>query len=116
MASLHDDDNNVIFDIIIVTDRVVVDRQLQKAILGMDHKNGLIRVMDDRCTSADLAYELTHAKMKSTKRQSEVMDIINQMKNKGEKISFYSVAKASGAFLYSVVKSVLKICVFNVES
>ena len=61
LASLHDDDNNIIFDnIIIVTDRVVVDRQLQKAILGMDHKAGLIRVMDDKCTSADLAYELTH--------------------------------------------------------
>ena len=61
LASLHDSNNQIIFDnIIIVTDRVVVDRQLQKAILGMDHKAGLIRVMDDKCTSADLAYELTH--------------------------------------------------------
>ena len=61
LASLHDANNQIIFDnIIIVTDRVVVDRQLQKAILGMDHKAGLIRVMDDKCTSADLAYELTH--------------------------------------------------------
>ncbi len=61
LASLHDADNSIIFDnIIIVTDRVVVDRQLQKAILSMDHKAGLIRVMDDKCTSADLAYELTH--------------------------------------------------------
>lgn len=57
----NDVENKIIFDnIIIVTDRVVVDRQLQKAILGMDHKAGLIRVMDDKCTSADLAYELTH--------------------------------------------------------
>lgn len=61
LASLHDDSNKIIFDnIIIVTDRVVVDRQLQKAVLGMDHKAGLIRVMDDKCTSADLSYELTH--------------------------------------------------------
>ena len=61
LASLHNDNNQIIFDnIIIVTDRVVVDRQLQRAILGMDHKAGLIRVMDDKCTSADLAYELTH--------------------------------------------------------
>lgn len=61
LASLHDDQNKVIFDnIIIVTDRIVVDRQLQKAILGMDHKAGLIRVMDDSCSSADLAYELSH--------------------------------------------------------
>lgn len=61
LASLHDNNNQIIFDnIIIVTDRVVVDRQLQKAILGMDHKAGIIRVMDDKCTSADLAYELAH--------------------------------------------------------
>lgn len=60
LASLHNANNQVIFDnIIIVTDRVVVDRQLQKAILGMDHKAGLIRVMDDQCTSNDLARELS---------------------------------------------------------
>ena len=42
----------------VVTDRVVVDRQLQKAIMGMEHKAGLIRVMDDKCNSADLAIAL----------------------------------------------------------
>ena len=41
LSSLHDADNNIIFDnIIIVTDRVVVDRQLQAAITGMEHKAG----------------------------------------------------------------------------
>lgn len=56
LASLHDANNKIIFNnIIIITDRVVVDRQLQKAIMGMEHKTGLIRVMDDKCTSADLA-------------------------------------------------------------
>ena len=49
LTSLHDADNKIIFDnVIIVTDRVVVDRQLQKAIMGMEHKAGLIRVMDDK--------------------------------------------------------------------
>lgn len=41
-----------------VTDRIVVDRQLQSAILGIEHKTGLIRVMDDKCSSADLASAL----------------------------------------------------------
>lgn len=55
LASLHDEDDQIIFDnVIIMTDRVVVDRQLQKAIMGIEHKAGLIRVMDDRCNSADL--------------------------------------------------------------
>lgn len=59
LSSLHDVNNKIIFDnIIIVTDRVVVDRQLQAAIMGMEHKSGLIRVMDDKCSSSDLAIAL----------------------------------------------------------
>jgi type I restriction enzyme R subunit len=60
LTSLHDDQNQVIFDnIVIVTDRVVVDRQLQQAVIGLEHKAGLIRVMDDKCNSQDLAKALT---------------------------------------------------------
>lgn len=58
LATLHDADNKIIFDnVIIMTDRVVVDRQLQKAIMGMEHKSGLIRVMDEKCNSAKQAIE-----------------------------------------------------------
>lgn len=59
LSSLHDAYNKIIYDnIIVVTDRIVVDRQLQSAILGIEHKTGLIRVMDDKCSSADLAIAL----------------------------------------------------------
>lgn len=59
LSSLHDAENKIIFDnIVIVTDRVVVDRQLQAAIMGMEHKSGLIKVMDDKCNSTDLAIAL----------------------------------------------------------
>jgi type I restriction enzyme R subunit len=59
LSSLHDEDNKIIFDnIVIVTDRIVVDRQLQKAIMGMEHKSGLIKVMDEKCNSNDLALAL----------------------------------------------------------
>ena len=59
LSSLHNSDNKIIYDnIIVVTDRIVVDRQLQSAILGIEHKTGLIRVMDDKCSSADLASAL----------------------------------------------------------
>ncbi len=55
LTSLHDADNKIVFDnVLIVTDRVVVDRQLQKAVMGLEHKAGLIRVMDEKCTSTDL--------------------------------------------------------------
>lgn len=59
LSSLHTDANENIFDnIVIVTDRIVVDRQLQNAIRKLDHQPGLIKVMDDKCTSADLAKAL----------------------------------------------------------
>ena len=42
----------------IITDRIVVDRQLQEAILGIEHKSGQVKVMDDTCSSEDLAFAL----------------------------------------------------------
>lgn len=59
LASLHDADDRIIFDnIVIMTDRVVVDRQLQKAIMALEHKSGLIKVLDESCTSEDLRLAL----------------------------------------------------------
>lgn len=60
LATLHDENNEIIFDnVIIVTDRLVVDRQLQAAILSMEHKSGFIKVMDKDCNSQDLAMALS---------------------------------------------------------
>ena len=86
LSSLHDADNKIIFDnIVIVTDRVVVDRQLQAAITGMEHKAGLIRVMDDKCTSADLAFALKgNTKIIATTIQKfpYIVDSVAGLKNK----------------------------------
>lgn len=55
LANLHDKAGEKIIDTaIVVTDRVVVDRQLQKAILALDHKNGEIYTLDEDKTSDDL--------------------------------------------------------------
>ena len=54
-SSLHDKNDKQIFDnVVVVTDRVVVDRQLQAAISGIEHKSGLFKPMKDDCTSDDL--------------------------------------------------------------
>ena len=86
LTSLHDADNKIIFDnVIIVTDRVVVDRQLQKAIMGMEHKAGLIRVMDDKCNSADLAIALNgNTKIIATTIQKfpYIVDSVKGLKSK----------------------------------
>lgn len=86
LSSLHDSDNKIIFDnIIIVTDRVVVDRQLQAAIMGMEHKSGLIKVMDDKCNSSDLALALDgNTKIIATTIQKfpYIVDDVANLKNK----------------------------------
>lgn len=86
LTSLHDSNNKVVFDnVIIITDRVVVDRQLQKAILGLEHKAGLIRVMDDKCNSTDLAIALKgNTKIVATTIQKfpYIVDSVAGLKNK----------------------------------
>ncbi len=55
LSSLHDANQRQIFNtIIIVTDRKVVDSQLQVAVRQIDHKAGLIKVLDDTFTSEEL--------------------------------------------------------------
>ena len=86
LSSLHDEDNKIVFDnIIICTDRVVVDRQLQDAVRGIEHKTGLIKVMDDKCSSADLALALqSNIKIIGTTIQKfpYIVDTVKNLKNK----------------------------------
>ena len=86
LASLHDADNKIIYDnIVIVTDRVVVDRQLQKAVSSIEHKVGLIKVMDEKCTSNDLKDALEgNTKIVATTIQKflYIADIVKGLKDK----------------------------------
>lgn len=86
LSSLHDKNNKIIFDnIIVVTDRIVVDRQLQSAIMGMEHKSGLIKVMNDKCNSRDLAIALNgNTKIIATTIQKfpYIVDEVDNLKNK----------------------------------
>ena len=86
LSTLHDVDNKIIFDnVIIVTDRIVVDRQLQAAIMGMEHKSGLIKVMDDKCNSTDLGKALEgNTKIIATTIQKfpYIVDKVSGLKNK----------------------------------
>lgn len=55
LASLHDEDNNAIFSsVIVVTDRTVLDSQLQATISGFDHTLGSVTTIDDKKNSQDL--------------------------------------------------------------
>ena len=56
VASLYDENDNPIFDaVIVVTDRKVLDKQLQDAVYQLDHKSGVVLKIDDDKSSIDLA-------------------------------------------------------------
>lgn len=55
LASLHDEENKAIFSsVIIVTDRTVLDAQLQETISGFDHTLGTVETIGEGKTSQDL--------------------------------------------------------------
>ncbi|MBQ9885863.1 MAG: type I restriction endonuclease subunit R [Lachnospiraceae bacterium] len=55
LASLHDADNNAIFSsVIVVTDRTVLDAQLQETISGFDHTLGAVETIGEDKNSRDL--------------------------------------------------------------
>lgn len=60
LASLHDAANTRVFDsVIVVTDRVVLDQQLQDTIYQFEHKRGVVQQIDER--SRQLAEALENA-------------------------------------------------------
>lgn len=60
LASLHDAQNERVFDsVIVVTDRVVLDQQLQDTIYQFEHKQGVVQRIDER--SRQLAEALENA-------------------------------------------------------
>lgn len=86
LSSLHDADDKQIFsNVVVVTDRVVVDRQLQAAISGIEHKSGLFKPMKDDCTSDDLRRALEgNTKIIATTIQKfpYIVDTVASLKDK----------------------------------
>lgn len=90
LASLHNSKDEVIFDTIcVITDRIVVDRQLQDAVMGLEHKDGLIKVMDDKCTSQDLASALnsnTKIIVTTIHKFMYIKDIVENLREKSSQL------------------------------
>ncbi len=56
LASLHDENNNGVFNsVIVVTNRIVLDGQLQDTINSFEHKKGLVEAITDEKRSRGLA-------------------------------------------------------------
>ena len=63
LASVHDDNDDSIFDsVIVVTNRVVLDSQLQDTINSFEHQAGLVEAIDDKKNSHTLAEAINDKK------------------------------------------------------
>ena len=63
MASLHDSNNEAVYDsVIVVTDRRVLDQQLQATISSFDHTLGSVETIDDKKSSKDLLNAINKGK------------------------------------------------------
>lgn len=63
LANLHDKDNNNVFDsIIVISDRRVLDSQLQDTISSFDHTKGLVETIGEGKTSKDLLKAINDGK------------------------------------------------------
>ena len=59
LASLHNDKDEKVFDsVIVITDRIVLDRQLQDTIYQFEHKQGVVEKIDEHRKSTQLAIAL----------------------------------------------------------
>lgn len=63
MASLHNANNEPVYDsVIVVTDRRVLDQQLQATISSFDHTLGSVETIDDKKSSKDLLADINKGK------------------------------------------------------
>jgi len=61
LASLHNDRDEKVFDsVVVVTDRTVLDQQLQDTIYQFEHKQGVVAKIDAQTKSTELAKALSH--------------------------------------------------------
>ena len=111
LVSLHDDQNrNIVDTVLIVTDRIVVDRQLQDAVKQINHKNGVVKVMGDRETSSDLADAIAgNTKIIATTihkfaqiNQSNWMSVGNTAKKKFAILIDEAHSSTTGSYMSSV--------------
>lgn len=86
LSTMFDASDQPMFDsVVIVTDRTVLDRQLQETISGLDHQKGQITVIDDKCTSQDLKDALNDGASLIVSTLQKYSVIYEEVQSKGKK-------------------------------
>lgn len=114
LKSLHDNDVNIFDTIIIMTDRIVVDRQLQDAVSDKHFKApaGEVVVLDDDSTSDDLRRALngnTKIIVTTIHKFSYITDSTKALKNKKFAVIIDEAhSSTSGAMMEAVTTTLTK--------
>ncbi|MDD4804889.1 MAG: type I restriction endonuclease [Candidatus Pacebacteria bacterium] len=84
LAGIHNNNNNSIFSsIIVITDRKVLDKQLQDAIYQLEHKHGVVKKIDEDSTQlAEALKSGTKIIISTLQKFPFVLDKIGEMQNK----------------------------------
>lgn len=84
LATLHNDQNNSVFDgVIVVTDRKVLDKQLQKAVYQLEHKAGMVaKIEEDSSQLAESLNKGTKIIITTIQKFPYILDKLGTLKNK----------------------------------
>lgn len=86
LSTMFDANDRPMFDsVVIVTDRTILDRQLQETISGFDHQRGQVTVIDDKCTSKDLRDALNSGAKLIVSTLQKYSMIFEEVKSAGKK-------------------------------
>jgi type I restriction enzyme R subunit len=109
LASLHDKNENAIFKtIVIISDRIIIDDQLQEAVLAIEHKEGLVKVIEDK--SKDLADALngnTKIIVSTIHKFGNILDIVENLAQKTFAIIIDEAHSSTAGLMISNVNEAL---------
>lgn len=84
LATLHNDQNNAVFNgVIVVTDRKVLDKQLQKAVYQLEHKAGMVaKIEEDSNQLAESLNKGTKIIITTIQKFPFILDKLGTLKDK----------------------------------
>src|SRR5207244_1455546 len=93
LASLHDASNQRVFDsVIVVTDRVVLDQQLQDTIYQFEHKRGVVQQIDERSRQGGEDLREEARKRAAEEGREDLEELFRSMAKRGRQanLSFFA--------------------------
>jgi type I restriction enzyme R subunit len=84
LANLHDDNDNPVFDsVVVITDRRVLDRQLQDSIYQLEHKHGVVQKIDkDSNQLADALKSGTRIIISTLQKFPFIIEKVGELENR----------------------------------